>query len=191
MPSDADSSPFGAVEALLVDPIHCRLIEKIARKQTRGTSIAWEDAVQAAQLKILQALRAGKFRRGGRTEFYRWAATVARFEIIDQVRQERPCASLDVTREDSQFSLLEMLADSFNAVEALEQSDLVTRAIATIQKLDRYYPDRGYLKLWQGQVQGKTQTQLAHEVGITQGEVSKRWKELLRRLAMELLPALL
>lgn len=172
-------------EQLLIDPEHRQRIERIARKQTRGTAIAWKDAAQAAQMKVLQAVRDGKFRRGGAAEFYRWAATVARFEVIDIVRREkyRHCTSLDAAIPGTDLLLADTIADEFNALDSLEQTDLVLRAIEAIRELDQRYPKRGYLNLWQGQVQGKTQTQLAKELGITQGEISKRWKELVGNVA--------
>ncbi|NDJ17143.1 sigma-70 family RNA polymerase sigma factor [Myxacorys almedinensis] len=172
-------------ESLLIDPLHCRRVERIARKQTRGSAIAWEDAAQAAQMKVLQALRDGKFRQGGVVEFSRWATTVARFEIIDLVRKEkhRSCASLDTALPGTDVPLLDTIADELNAFDSLERSELVLSAIAAIADLDRRHPDRGYLKLWQGQIQSTTQTRLAKELGITQGEVSKRWKELVGNVA--------
>lgn len=172
-------------EQLLIDPKHRQRIERIARKQTRGTAIAWEDAAQAAQMKVLQAVREGKFRQGGAAEFYRWATTVARFEVIDIVRKEkyRHCTSLDAAIPGTDLLLADTIADEFNALNSLERSDLVLRAIKAIRELDQRYPKWGYLKLWQGQVQGKTQTQLATELGVTQGEVSKRWKELVRKVS--------
>lgn len=172
-------------EQLLIDSEHCQQIERIARKQTRGTAIAWEDAAQVAQMKVLQAVRDGKFRQGGATEFYRWAATVARFEIIDIVRREkiRQCTSLDVAIPGTDLLLADTIADEFNALDSLEQTDLVLQAMEAIRELDRRYPKRGYLRLWQGQVQRKTQTQLAKELGVTQGEISKRWKELVGKVS--------
>ena len=175
-------------ERLLTEPDHQQRINRIARKQTQGSSIAWEDAAQIAQIKILQGLRNDKFRQGGSIEFFRWATTVARFEIIDLVRKEnlRRCKSLDATISGTDLSVLDTLADEFNASDTLERTDLVLRSIAAITELDRQYPDRGYQTLWQGQVQGKKQTQLAADLGITQGEVSKRWRELVGRIATRL-----
>lgn len=172
-------------EPLLIAPEHQQRLMRIARKQTQGSAIAWEDAAQIAQLKVLQALRIGKFRYGGPAEFYRWATTVARFEIIDLVRQakSRPCISLDAPLPGTDLRVLDTIADEFDAADTLERSDLVLRAIAAITKLDRQYPDRGYLTLWRGQVQGQKQIQLAAEMGITQGEVSKRWRELVGQVA--------
>lgn len=172
-------------ERLLIVPEHCQRIEQIARKQTRGTTIAWEDAAQVAQIKVLQAVRNGKFRQGGADEFYRWAATVARFEIIDLVRKEkyRHCTSLDAAIIGTDLLLADTIADDFNALDSLEQTDLIVRAMTTIRELDQRHPERNYLKLWQGQVQGKKQTQLAMELGVSQGEVSKRWKELVGKVA--------
>lgn len=169
---------------LLLDPHYQKTVERIARKQTRGTAVPWEDAVQAAQSKVLQMLQAGKFYAGGLQEFYRWTATVARFEIIDLVRREvhRTCISLDGTLPGTTVRLSETIADPFDAMETVERSDVVLRAIEAIVKLDRQFPDRAYYQLWQGRVLGKSQTQIAAELGLTQGTVSKRWTELVRRL---------
>jgi RNA polymerase sigma factor (sigma-70 family) len=174
-------------ERLLIDSEHQQRLVRIARKQTAGSPIEWEDAVQIAQMKVLQALRSGKFRQGEPADFYRWAATVARFEIIDLVRKAKinPCSSLDANLPGTNLAVLDTIADKFefDAAETLERADLVLRAIAAITTLDRQYPQRGYQILWNGQVAGTKQAQLAVEIGITQGEVSKRWQELVGRVA--------
>jgi hypothetical protein len=58
---------------LLIDADHQEVIAKIARKYTRGSSISWEDAAQIAMMKVIEAVKAGKFRQGGAKEFQRWA----------------------------------------------------------------------------------------------------------------------
>lgn len=173
---------------LLIAPEHQKRVERIARKYTRSTLIAWEDAAQAAHEKVLKVTQAGKFRQGGVEEFYHWAATVARFEIIDHVRKHNHWnwESLDQLIPGTNLPLSETLVDEFNLLDTVERADLVLRAIEAIAQLDRCYPDRGYLKLWQGQVQEKNQSQLATELGVTQGAISKRWKELTKCLAQAL-----
>jgi DNA-directed RNA polymerase specialized sigma24 family protein len=74
-------------EYRLTQSAHIDRINQIARKQTRGSNVDWEEAVQVAQLKLLTAVRAGKFRQGNEQDFDRWASTVARFAIIDLVRK--------------------------------------------------------------------------------------------------------
>ncbi|MBD1847025.1 sigma-70 family RNA polymerase sigma factor [Cyanobacteria bacterium FACHB-63] len=171
-------------EKLLVDPEHRRRIDRIAQKQTRGTSIPWEEAAQTAHLKLVRVVRAGKFQGENPTAFYRWALTVARFEIIDLVRKEsnHRWTSLDQTLPGTDISVLETISDDFNLFDSVEQSDLVLRTIDAIAVLDQQYPDRDYLKLWQGQIAGKNQSQLAAELGLNQSTISKRWKELTKRL---------
>lgn len=184
--SDLDpENRYETFESLLTCPQHCKRLERIARKQTRGTSIAWEDAVQAAQIKILEALKAGKFRHGEAQEFYRWSTTVARFEMIDLVRREKryPKTSLDQTIAGTDLPLSETIAAEFNLLDTAERTDLVLKALEVIHQLEQSYPDRQYLRLWQGMVQGKRQMQLALELGLSQGAISKRWKEMVHRIA--------
>jgi RNA polymerase sigma factor (sigma-70 family) len=173
---------------LCFDPLLLKTIERIARKQTRGTRVFWEDAQQVAYEKVLQAMQAGKFRTGGVEEFYHWAATVARFAIIDLVRHEQQfhCQSLDQNIPGTDVPLSEAIADEFNLLDAYERADLVLKAFEAIADLNRLHPDRGYLKLWQAKIQGKSQAQLAAELGVTQGAISKRWKELCHNIAQRL-----
>lgn len=180
-----DPHPY---ESRLSAPIFNQRLHRLARKQTKGTTVIWEDAVQSALIKILQAVRLGRFRQGGAIEFDHWALTVARCEIIDLVRREkrRHCASLDAVLPGTDLLLSDTIADEFNELNSLERTDLVRRAIAAISELNQRHPEQNYLALWQGQVQGKTQTQLAEELGLSQGEVSKRWRELLSRLTSAL-----
>ena len=169
-------------------PNYRQMIEKIARKNTRGTAIDWEDAAQTAHVKLFQAVTAGKF-NGEINQFYRWSKKVARLAIIDLMRHEkkRHCTSLDQTIPGTNLSLLDTIQDEFNVLDGVERTDLINRAIAAISALDQRYPNRGYQKLWQGKVQGKTQVELLADLGLkSQGAVSKRWRELLERIAEDL-----
>lgn len=179
-------------DRLLGDREHQQRIERIARKNTKGTEVSWEDAVQTAQMKVFREAKAGKFARGNVEQFYCWATVVAKFAIIDLVRQEKQqrCRSLDHPLPGTDVLLRDTIADEFDLLDAIERADLVLRAIEAIGILDQRYPQRGYLKLWQGKIRGKTQTQLAKDLEITQGAVSKRWAELIARLVrvLQLLP---
>jgi RNA polymerase sigma factor (sigma-70 family) len=175
-------------ESLLLDLKHRRIVERIARKYTQGTSVIWEDALQTAFIKVLEAIKAGRFRHGGTEEFYRWATVVARYEIIDFVRREirRQCSSLDQVLPGTDLPILETIPDKLNLFDAVERADLTLHVIEFIDTLDKRYPERGYLQIWQGQVQGQKQAEIAQEMGVTQPEVSKRRKELTMLVACEL-----
>ncbi|MEO1430687.1 MAG: sigma-70 family RNA polymerase sigma factor [Cyanobacteria bacterium J06632_19] len=175
-------------EHLLIDSKYRQIVEKIARKHTRNSSMSWEDAAQTAHVKVLRMVKAGKFQSQKTTNFYCWAATVARNSVIDFVRKEslRNCPSLDKTIAGTDVSLLDTVADKFDLLDAVERADVVVVAKEAINKLAKLYPERGYLKLWQGLVEGKKQTELALDLQITQSEVSRRRKELLGRVAQEL-----
>ncbi|TFI53124.1 sigma-70 family RNA polymerase sigma factor [Mastigocladus laminosus UU774] len=163
-------------------------LEKIARKYTKGTGLSWEDAIQNAHLKIIQAFQSDKFHQGGVEQFYRWAITVARYAIIDFVRQEslRKCQSLDCNIPGTDICLLDTIPDEFSILEATEHRDLILKAIEAIYQLDQCYPHQKYLQLWQAKIHGKTQNQVAAELRVSQSEISKRWQELLGRIAKSL-----
>jgi RNA polymerase sporulation-specific sigma factor len=173
---------------LIVDVAHQELIAKIARKYTRGSPVSWEDATQTAMMKVYEAVNAGTFHQGGIEEFQRWATVVARYEIINFVKKEglRNHQSLDATIAGTDLSLVDTVPDEFDLLDGVARADLIIKAKQAILNLDLRYPDRGYLQLWELRVKGKTQTQQASALGISQGEVSKRWQELVGRIAMEL-----
>jgi RNA polymerase sigma factor (sigma-70 family) len=170
---------------LIIDAKNQKTIIRIARSYTKGTSTSWEDAAQTAIAKVLEGLRAGKFRQGGIEEFQRWAKVVARYEIINLVQKERlrNCRSLDEMISGTDLSLIDAIPDEFNMLDALARTDLIIKVKEAIITLDLRYPERGYLKLWQGMLEDKKQTQIASELKISQGEISKRWKELVERIA--------
>jgi RNA polymerase sigma factor (sigma-70 family) len=174
-------------EERLTAPAHLEAIAQIARKQTRGSSVDWQDAMQAAQIKLIGSIRAGKFTYGTERDFARWATTVARFEIIDLVRKSklRECDSTDRPLADN-LTLLDTIVDRFNPFAALETADLVDRVKAAIIDLDKLYPDRSYYQLWLGKVNDRTQAEIAQKLGLTQSAISKRWQELIIRLTIEL-----
>lgn len=176
------------VTHLLIDAEHQQLIAKIARKYTRSSSVSWEDAAQNAMMKVYEAVRVGKFHHGGTQEFQRWATVVARHEILNCVKKEclRNHQSLDATIAGTDFSLVDTISDEFNLWDALVRADLTIKAKQAILNLDSRDRDRAYLPLWQLMVAGKNQTQQASVLGISQGEVSKRWRELVRLVTMEL-----
>jgi RNA polymerase sigma factor (sigma-70 family) len=181
------SKPVAEPATILIDAEHQELITKIARKYTRETSVSWEDAAQTAIMKVYEALNVGKF-QGGIKEFQRWATVVARYEIINFVKKEclRKHQSLDATITGTDISLVETIPDEFDLWDVVARADLISKAKQAIFNLDSRYGDRGYLKIWQLIVAGKNQTQQASALGISQGEVSKRWKELVGRVTIEL-----
>lgn len=186
-PATIDLQLKSNCEERLTTPSHLHQITQIARKQTRGSSVDWQDAMQSAQIKLLSAIRAGKFREGTIADFDRWAATVAKCEIIDLVRRSK-ChvwESFDRPIADN-LSVLDTIADSVDLLESLAANEFAYRVRAAIVVLDKRYPDRGYTRLWWGKMREIKQTELARELGITQGAISKRWQELLSRLAVEL-----
>jgi RNA polymerase sigma factor (sigma-70 family) len=184
MPSFSESFSY---EYRLTAPDHIQRMTNIARKQTKGSGVHWQDGLQTAQLKLLVAIRAGKFKAGTERDFDRWAATVARFEIIDLLRKakSREWESLDRPLAEG-FTVLETIADPFDGLTAIDAADLICAVRAAVLRLDRRYPDRAYYRLWQGKIAEETQEAIAQALGLTQGAVSKRWQELLQRLATEL-----
>lgn len=175
-------------EQLILDPKYRQIVERIARKYTQSNSMTWEDAAQTAHVKVIQGLRAGKFSQQGAQEFYPWAATVARNAVIDFVRREhkRNHQSLNNTVIGTDISLLDTIADEFDLWDAVERANLLIKARQIIKNLALSYPSRGYIKLWRGMIQGKNQTELALDLGVTQGQISRRRKELLTQLAQGL-----
>ncbi|MGD1701808.1 sigma-70 family RNA polymerase sigma factor [Dapis sp. BLCC M229] len=175
------------IQKMMSSSKYQQIIEKIARKETREYSLSWEDAAQTAHEKVFQVLQAKKFdpKKGN---FYHWAATVARFAIIDLRRKERQrnFRSLDQNIPGTDIPLLETVADEFNLLDAVEYTDLVFQVKEAIALLDERHPHREYGKLWQGKVEGKTEVQIAADFGITQSAINKRWKELRGRIAEEL-----
>ena len=172
----------------LENPKYREIINKIARKYTRGTSIYWEDAVQTAYIKVMEALKAGRFRQGGVEEFYRWTTVVARFEIINFVKKEqkRNCQSLDTTISGTDLAWIDTIPSQEDTFDSVERGDLIIKAKEAITTLDTRYPQRGYLKLWQGKVAGKHYTELMQELGVSQGQISRLWNELVARVTVEL-----
>jgi RNA polymerase sporulation-specific sigma factor len=175
-------------EQLVSNPQYRQLITKIAHKYTKGSPVYWEDAVQIAHMKIIQAVQAGKFHSELAPSFSPWAATIARNAIVDFVRyeQRRNCRSLEEPISGTDLSLVDTIADESNQLEVVEHADLLQTVMRAIKKLAISHPERQYMILWQGLVTGKKQAQLAAELGVNQSEVSRRRKELLGRLAQEL-----
>lgn len=172
----------------LENPKYREIINKIARKHTHRTSISWEDAAQTAYIKVMEAVKARKFRQGGIEEFYRWTTVVARFEIINFVKKEqkRNCPSLDTNINGTDLSWIDTIPSQEDIFDSEERADLIIKAKAAIKTLDTRYPQRGYLKLWQGKVAGKHYTELMQELGVSQGQISKLWNELVARVTVEL-----
>ncbi|MBW4541342.1 MAG: sigma-70 family RNA polymerase sigma factor [Myxacorys chilensis ATA2-1-KO14] len=160
--------------------IERKSVDPIARRQTRNTAIAWEDAVQAAHEKLWRVTQQGCFRSGGETEFYHWAMRVACFAIIDYCRQQHSHSrydSLDQVLPGTDIPLLETLIDEFDGLDAIDRADWILKFVEIITDLNQRYPKRGYLKIWQGLVQGKTQSEIACELGVEQPEICRRWKQ--------------
>ena len=171
---------------------HYRLrVEIIARQQTVSTWLPWEDAVQEVHIHILKVMGDAPLSLGGEREFYRWLEKVAENTIRSLLRKERRKnkwhkQSLDQPLPGTNIKLKDSLADEFNLADAVEFADTVAQVVQAVTKIDQQHPKKKFLKLWQGLRQERKQGELAEELQVKQGEISKRRKELLRLIAAEL-----
>jgi RNA polymerase sigma factor (sigma-70 family) len=173
-------------EHLLQTLIDRRLVENIARKQTQYTLITWEDAAQVAYEKLWRRTKDGYFQTGTEEDFYHWAVRVSYFTIIDYLRSHQraeQCYSLDQPIPGTTLAWKEQLVDDFDALDACDRADQVLSVVEIVMELHQQYPKRNYLKIWQGLVQDKTQTEIAQELKLDPAEVSKRWKKLREKIA--------
>lgn len=179
-------------DRLLSEGKYRQRVERLARKNTAGTSVLWEDAAQEAEKKVLLAARDGKFRQGGVREFYSWAVAIAANCIKDLVRKEKRTRgdwiwqSFSQTIPGTDITVEETIADDFSSWDAVERANSVLQVREAIEAINQRYPEKKYLQLWQGLLEDKTQSQLAAELGVQQPAVSKIQKELLLRVAAEL-----
>jgi DNA-directed RNA polymerase specialized sigma24 family protein len=163
-----------------------KIVERIARKQTRLTSLSWEDAAQVAYEKIWRSTQAGKFRTGDVDDYCHWAVRVAYCAIFDYRRHfqgKPPLLSLDQPILGTDIPLVETLVYEFDGLDAIAKADLLCQTIAAITDLDRRYPKYRYLAIWQGLVQGKKQVDLAAELQINQPEICSRWRRIRHHVA--------
>ena len=173
-------------EYRLSDPNHLHRITQIAHKQTRYTNVDWQDALQTAQLKLVKGLRAGKF-TGTEAEFDRWALIVAKFAIIDLVRSSMRHRTQSIDQLSAEnLAIIDTLISLDNELTNIESADFAWQVQEKVLYLDRLYPTRCYYRLWVGKVNDQTQGELAQELGLTQGTISKRWQELIAHLTLEL-----
>ncbi len=203
MPSDLPDCPLeelleryfqGDVEVCkqVVKHSHYRLrVEIIARQKTVSTWLHWEDAVQEVHIHILKVMGDRCFRWGGEKEFYRWLDRVAENKIRSLLRQEYRKnkwlgRSLDQTLPGTNIKLKDSLADEFNLADTVEFADTIAQVAEAVKKIDQQQPKKKFLKLWQGLRQERKQGELAQELQVKQGEISKRRQELLRLVAAEL-----
>ncbi len=172
-------------QQLLNHPPYRQRIERIARHiikdYAKDSMMSWEDAAQTAHLKVLQVANKGLFRpkksrfhQDKVKNFYAWAAVVAQHTIVDFIRKEQRRNRRYCVKD----TVLDDLPDEFDFTEALEDADLVLKIPEAIAAIDQRYPKKAYLKLFYGLVAGKSQSELATELGVSQGEISKRRKEL-------------
>jgi RNA polymerase sigma factor (sigma-70 family) len=182
-----DSATLISFEQRLNNPEQLRRITQVAHKQTRGSNVDWQDALQTAHLKIIKSLRSGKFTYGTAIDFDRWAVTVAKFAIIDLVRSSKRHHSQSIDRlSPDNLAIIDTLIDTADNLTELESADLVWQIKEAVLNLDRLYPQRNYYRLWLGKVNEETQSVIAQELGVTQSTISKRWKELVAHLALKL-----
>ena len=173
-------------------PEYQRKFKAIVAKYTSSNNLNREDVAQTARLKVIQALKAGKY-NPDLGDFYHWALTVTRFAIIDLIRKshrQTKVISLDQNILGTDILLGETVADDFDLLDTLEKVELVTKVRNIIDALDKRFPQKNYQQLFLAKIAGKTQKEIAYDLKITQSAVSKRWQELILRITaeMEIIP---
>lgn len=176
---------------LLQHPHYCQRVKTIARQRTYDTGLNWEDAVQEVHIRVLKGMRDRQFRWGGEKEFYHWLERVAKNAIVSLIRRENRQSrwigcSLDQPIKGTDISIKDNLVDDFNLADAVERADTVLRVFQAINQLELRYPRKKFLKLWYGLSEDKKQIEIARELQVKQGEISKRKRELVKLVATEL-----
>jgi RNA polymerase sigma factor (sigma-70 family) len=161
------------------------IVVQIARKQTRNTLIPWEDAAQAAYAKLWQATLDGKFRHGDLEDYCHWAARVCCFAILDflQHSHQRQHLSLDQCLPGTEIPLIDILVDEFNAMDALERTELLLNILKIIADLDRQHSTTIYTTIWQSLLRGKKQKEIAQDLKMGSSDISRCVKKIRERVA--------
>jgi RNA polymerase sigma factor (sigma-70 family) len=162
-----------------------KIADQIARKQTRNTAIPWEDAAQAAYAKLWQATCDGRFCHGNLEDYCHWAARVCCFAILDflQHSHQRQYDSLDQCLPGTDVPLIDTLADNFNAMDALEQTELLSDILDIIATLDRQHATNLYSTIWQSLRLGKKQKEIAQDLDKSDSDISRGVKKIRERVA--------
>jgi RNA polymerase sigma factor (sigma-70 family) len=162
-----------------------KIADQIARKQTRNTTISWEDAAQAAYAKLWQATCDGKFRDGDLEDYCHWAARVCCFAILDflQHSHQRQHPSLDQCLPGTDIPLIDTLADEFNALDAVERAELMSDILDIIADIDRQHATTLYTTIWQSLLLGKKQKEIAQDLVKDPSEISRCMSKIRKHVA--------
>jgi RNA polymerase sigma factor (sigma-70 family) len=172
-------------EALFKAFVDRPIVGQIARKQTRNTPIPWEDAAQAAYAKLWQATCDGKFRHGDLEDYCHWAARVCCFATIDflQHSQNRQHLSFDQCLPGTEIPLIDTLVDEFNAMDALERTELLLDILNIIADLDQQHSTTLYTTIWQSLLLDKKQKEIAQDLKMGTSDISRYVKKIRERVA--------
>jgi RNA polymerase sigma factor (sigma-70 family) len=179
------SEPYSPHEVRFKAFVDRKIADQIARKQTRNTLIPWEDAAQAAYAKLWQATCDGKFRHGDLEDYCHWAARVCCFAILDfrQHSHQRQYDSLDQCLPGADIPLIDTLADEFNAMDALEQTERLSDILDIIANLDLDHPKTIHQDIWQALLHDKKQKDIAQELGVSTSDICRYWRKIREQVA--------
>ncbi len=162
-----------------------KIADQIARKQTRNTTIPWEDAAQAAYAKLWQVTCDGRFSDGDLEDYCHWAARVSCFAIKDFIRHshQRQHDSLDQCITGTDVPLIATLVDEFNAMDAVERTELMSNILDIIADLDRHHATTLYTTIWQSLLLGEKQKDIAQELDISTSDICRYWRKIREQVA--------
>ncbi len=169
-----------ACRELLKRPEYYLICQIIARKRFLGQSHNWEDAAQAAFEKVLIEALNGNFTQGSLEKFNHWCSKVALNCILDLLRK------IKTESKFLQNKNPQIIDDVPDIREDLETEDTNAQIQKAIIFIDQQNPKKLFLQIWQGLKLGKKQTEIAHDLGLKQSEVSKRIRELAVLVGKEL-----
>lgn len=167
-----------ALEGLLI--LHYdRLLAYISRilPPDLRSSVDPEDVLQSTWQQVFQKF--ARFEERGKDSFYRWIATIARFQMLDLIaahraekrgggrRRVETCR----TRDASVQSLLEVLADQrgetpSHVLGVQEATTALKIALAALSSDMRHAIERRYFDLWPA-------AQIAREMDRTEGAIEQ------------------
>jgi RNA polymerase sporulation-specific sigma factor len=172
----------GSTEVIksLLDENYLKIVKNVTSKYSNPSKLEWDDLQQEIHIEVIKALKKRKFNKGNIKSFNAWIATIARNKSIDLVRKQKrnqSPVSLNIFIEED-LTLLDNIADEFNLSNEVEFADLIIKTREFVGNIDKENPKKQCLEIYNRLCQGKTQTIIAKELKISQGEVAKRRQEI-------------
>jgi RNA polymerase sigma factor (sigma-70 family) len=170
--ADWDAYQADTTNSALESKLYETLLKMANAEARRRFKTQNEDAACQAMIRLIEALKSNAYAKSDRARFSTWAQRVVNNAVMDEFKAELVRRKVEIDGAD--WRLKDTLADPGVKVELQERLHALDASKELLSPRQR--------QVVEGLLAGKSEQDIANELGLSKQAVSSYWKKALRKV---------